>query len=661
MNSPATKVRPRRGRAAVALGMALALMLSMLAPWLSAASSTRAWAASTIEYGRDDGVIRIYKYADVSSSETELGRYPSQSDMENWIDQNVDRTDDALANVQFTYLKVGDILQQSVTTDGTNTTTIGYSITNSTLLNLLASTGVTLEAAFTDSGTPYYPVSSLQDALDRLTQVQLSNFITNNGGTAMALTDSNGYTYAEGLSVGLYLIVETSYPAEVTSPSAPFFVSVPMTDDNDWIYDITVYPKNSTGNIYVGKSVIEDGADAGSIDGETGQAKTFRITNNLPTDMSVVSSYVITDQLSSGLTFAGTNTVEVYGVTSSGTYELLNTAHYTLTVDPSTGEGALLTFSFIPSAMVDNYGQSNAATRYSQIEIRYQAYLNANAVVGGNGNANDVDLTYETTTGATGSVEADPVHVYTYAIALTKVGDGDYNKTLEGVQFTLHDSTYDSSNPGASEIAVAELSDGSYYYVIGDLNAQSATLTTGTGGYLEIRGLEKGTYYLVETATTGNYNLLAEAVRITIDSNEGTYTEEASGTYFQVEAGATYYLDSEGTVELHLPEGTVAGDWVTVGTSNVYDNSSGSIAPTDMYEPNDPLTWSATVGGENATMGSDGNIVFTVNNQSGFELPLTGGAGAIWFLVVGGVLVAIAAGAIYLAVRKKDAKKKAKA
>lgn len=72
--------------------------------------------------------------------------------------------------------------------------------------------------------------------------------------TATSGTDI-GVAKKDGLALGLYLVVETSAPDKVTSPAAPFLVSVPMTRIadttttnklTDWIYDVHVYPKNST-------------------------------------------------------------------------------------------------------------------------------------------------------------------------------------------------------------------------------------------------------------------------------------------------------------------------------------------------------------------------------------------------------------------------------
>ena len=66
-------------------------------------------------------------------------------------------------------------------------------------------------------------------------------------------TDENGKANFADLPVGLYLLIETTVPESVTKPTTPFLVSIPMTrvateagKDKQWLYDVTVYPKNST-------------------------------------------------------------------------------------------------------------------------------------------------------------------------------------------------------------------------------------------------------------------------------------------------------------------------------------------------------------------------------------------------------------------------------
>lgn len=72
------------------------------------------------------------------------------------------------------------------------------------------------------------------------------------------LTNEQGVAKFSRLDVGMYLVIETKTPQAVTVPVEPFLVSIPMTRIGDktadannnqnlkeWLYDVTVYPKNS--------------------------------------------------------------------------------------------------------------------------------------------------------------------------------------------------------------------------------------------------------------------------------------------------------------------------------------------------------------------------------------------------------------------------------
>lgn len=69
---------------------------------------------------------------------------------------------------------------------------------------------------------------------------------------AEAKTNPQGEVKFDNLDIGLYVVIETSKPASVTQAVKPFLVSIPMTRKGDvkkgeeWLYDVVVYPKNST-------------------------------------------------------------------------------------------------------------------------------------------------------------------------------------------------------------------------------------------------------------------------------------------------------------------------------------------------------------------------------------------------------------------------------
>lgn len=86
---------------------------------------------------------------------------------------------------------------------------------------------------------------------------KIKNDVTVNGSTGISMTtDTAGVAEFKKLELGLYVVIETKTPPAVTKAVTPFLVSVPMTkvvsDVNsketatEWLYDIHVYPKNST-------------------------------------------------------------------------------------------------------------------------------------------------------------------------------------------------------------------------------------------------------------------------------------------------------------------------------------------------------------------------------------------------------------------------------
>lgn len=63
------------------------------------------------------------------------------------------------------------------------------------------------------------------------------------------------------VSQGLYYVSETDVPANVTTKTDPFLVSLPMTNagGDGWIYDVHVFPKN--GTTYGGVTLVKQGKE----------------------------------------------------------------------------------------------------------------------------------------------------------------------------------------------------------------------------------------------------------------------------------------------------------------------------------------------------------------------------------------------------------------
>ena len=173
----------------------------------------------------------------------------------------------AIQGVEFTYLRVADIAMSNEVVDNQRQVGVLYGFDSSDRSNaVMSAIGLTASDAHkSENGINYYTSDSLNNKLAAALAANATSAknaletAVKNGGVAMAETGADGHTSAENLEQGLYLVVETRVPENVTSTCNPFFVSLPMTtvDGAAWNYDVTVYPKNQTGNPTLDKTVRE--------------------------------------------------------------------------------------------------------------------------------------------------------------------------------------------------------------------------------------------------------------------------------------------------------------------------------------------------------------------------------------------------------------------
>lgn len=124
-----------------------------------------------------------------------------------------------------------------------------------------APTCTTIDLANTDHWT-HVPTDTAPATLAGLAALDLCVVDPAAGTPFPATHDTTGETSAAGLPKGLFYIQETAAPPTVVGRAAPFFVAVPTPNGNDWIYDVNVYPKNTT--LYAPtKTINPDGAQPG--------------------------------------------------------------------------------------------------------------------------------------------------------------------------------------------------------------------------------------------------------------------------------------------------------------------------------------------------------------------------------------------------------------
>ena len=535
----------------------------------------------------------------------------------------------AIQGVEFTYLRVADIAMNNELVESQRQVGVLYGFDSSdrstTVLSAIGLTGA--DAHKTEGGVNYFTSDVLNNKLSAALTANATTVknaleaAVKNGGVAMPETDATGHTSASDMEQGLYLIVETRVPENVTSTCNPFFVSLPMTtvDGAAWNYDVTVYPKNQTGNPTLEKTVREaknsTGKNNGSLtditDGyahtataSVGDTVDYQIISTLPTitsKASALSGYTYVDTMSKGIRYnkndvvieffkdAGcTDKITTWDETSGKFAVAYDDAANTMTIRMT--DTGLSEINESESVYTDSVkrGYSDCTMR-----ISYAATLTADAKMGDTDNPNEVVLTWKRTNTTYFDTLKDCCHVYTYGIDVLKQFS-DNGGNVRNVKFRLHNDTDDV-------FMIADLKDGVYYAKgFAAKKSDATTFIPNAQGHIVVKGLEGDAYSLTEIATDKGYVLLKDAVKIIIKTSENGQCEKCGAKL---------------------------------------------------------LTASATVNGKDVTM-TEGNAIvpLTVVNNPGFDLPKTGGYG-VWMYTVGGVLLLGAAAFIAVKSRKHKSEK----
>ena len=612
----------------------------------------------------------------------------------------------AIPGVEFTYLRVADIVQYSESTNDGETydhVEVLYGIDKSKGSDLLKTLGLEngaeryAKADHLDSTKYYYQSDVLIDALDaalesNATTVKnsLEAYVASNGGTAMELTNQYGKTEAVDLEVGLYLVVETLVPEYVVSTCNPFLVSLPMTSVNGgnaddggirWIYDVTVYPKNLTGIPSLEKTLRENVNDTGNNDGSTtditdgydhtgtasdGDVIDYQIISTLPSitsEATYLSTYTFVDTLSAGLSY-NKNDVVIEIFKDEGCTDLVTTwreadGKFTVSYNTTSANESVMTIAMterglaeINTAATVYTGANMVNSGYSDCTLRitYAATMHSDdsVVYGDSGNPNKVVLTWKRSSEDYYDTLVDDAHLFTYALELTKLfsdGKGDFEK----VAFVM-------KNDSDGYYVKSELDQNTGIYDVVDhvANKDDATRFVPvandekTEGLVIIKGLEDDRYTVYEETTSDGYTLLADDIEIVISNVETLNICEI------------YNEDVAGLIQ---NDPRFAEEIIEKAISNGNFKTNGKLADLlnnmpQKYLEHHLLTASATVDGNDVNMLDDdgsvnASVPLKVINTRGFDLPQTGDHGTWMFSVIGILLMAGAAAVLAMVLRKK--------
>ncbi|MBS6458198.1 MAG: SpaH/EbpB family LPXTG-anchored major pilin [Firmicutes bacterium] len=531
-----------------------------------------AFAAPTIDSGRKAS-LSLYKY-DITAASAD-GAWDAASYVSTGVQD--DAVTDKLAKyaiqgVEFSYLRVASISTYSQRENGQYKVGVLYGFADDAVLQAI---GLGKADAYKRGNGVFYFTSdklnkALADALaDNATTVKnaLEIAVRNGGKAIMPETDANGHSRVGGLEQGLYLVVETRVPENVTSTCNPFFVSLPMTtmDGKNWNYDVTVYPKNQTGSPGLEKTVRED-------------------KNSTPTITSKATSlttYTFVDTMSEGIRYNRSDVVIEFfrdaGCTDQITAWDEDSGKFAVSYDDAQNT---MTIGMTETGLADINESASVYTDsvkrgYSDCTMRitYAATLTADAQLGDTDNPNEVVLIWKRTNTGYFDTLQDCCHVYTYGVDVLKQfsdGKGD----LANVHFLLHNDT-------DGYFVTAMLVDGVYHVTGHEVKESKATVFAPNGeGHIRVMGLEDDTYTLTEIDTDKGYVLLKDGIEIIITAAEGESACETCG------------------VKLLTASGSVNGDAVGLEDGNaivpltVINNPGFDLPKTGGYG-----TWMFTVGG----------------------------------------------------------------
>lgn len=556
-------------------------------------------AAYDIEEGRT-GSITLYKLV------SEDGKYQSG----NFYEQDTSNIATVgVEGVGFKYLKIGELVQ--VPASDANSTGLYYTLDSGFLsmlesLEIVVEPTVLDGSTYYTSDAVNDALKTLTDLKDATygnsvdgtqTGTELMLDYIDENGTAMPDTNAEGKTTVSGLEQALYIVGEYKRPAAtddgmtpaLSRASAPFLMPIPMTNittidgaapGTAWQYDLVAYPKSE--QISIRKDIITSGNDVvdveegdnmleQTIDKQIGDNVEFLLSLDVPAlqpksdgTPNTMRKYIISDTLSDGLTLdslAEDNFTVKLGVgeytdpslqTIPATDPETQLPNYTITAgDGKGGNGFTLTFTEQGLKLFDQLSAD------SKLYVTYEARLNENAAEPADAikeESNEFKLTYGTSVTEDFEIESNKdIKVYTYEVNIQKTFTNEEVDDASAVAFTVDRMLDGEGMDGAdgdvaNRVSFIKEADGEYHvYDNKEVGEPTTEIHVAADGHLSIKGLDDGKYEIHEIATMPGYNLLREAIQLTInepDPEDGTI---ASSTIFN------------GTSEINVGQGLERG------------------------------------------------------------------------------------------------------
>lgn len=251
------------------------------------------------------------------------------------------------------------------------------------------------------------------------------------------------------------------------------------------------------------KKIVEDGQSKDTNETAIGKTVNYKVTAKVPNWTGYDHYYLaLNDTMSQGLTFNNDVKATVAGKT--------------VTVKTVSDNGRIRIL-FAPTS--DNSSDIVAdKANYpvdADIVVTYSATVNRNAVIGGNGNPNGIELEYSHNPNTVTDHETTPGNtVKTYVGAFAIVKQDSKGANLEGAEFNVYEA--------GKTTPVKFVKTGNTYRVA-DKTETTGTTTTVTAGNATITGVD-GAYNVVETKSPfGNAIKARFTTTVTVNQKTGEY------------------------------------------------------------------------------------------------------------------------------------------
>ena len=466
------------------------------------------------------------------------------------------------------------------------------------LIRLSREEGVEVKATLI-GGTTAYTGPQMEDLIDRFCrsgtveeggspaegEERLTDFVRKQQKAIEFLpTDSEGKSSRQGMEQGLYLVARTGDKTKTVEPSGddpaggedvvgktvpreaalseirPFLVSLPMTGDagdgsavdEDWQYDVTVFPKQQLISIpkYIVSCEDKDTLLARE-DVEIGEVFDQVILPEIPAAESwhAYEKYAVTDEMDPGMSLVRIKAVRL-GKKTEATGKLSDLTAYTdleedvdyMVRDLQGEKNPEGSSGFCVTLLEKGLERINASAEDSRLEILYETVLNDKASDGsGAVMENHPALDWKVTGEQGNHIDGNRPAVCSYRLKVTKTGLQDPTKVTFSMQ----------RKKDGSACRFKKESEGTWLILGEDTSEDMGELyvSPASDGTMTIRGLDDESYRLTECSTESGYELLSEPLEVELKSED-----PADGNL----SAASVHLGEENEIPVEVDKGTAS-------------------------------------------------------------------------------------------------------